>query len=345
MGLLAHKADGVTLDAEGAEHHAERQVHPLQDGTLLDVQLEVGDGVLELPPRLVDPVEVHAVLLERVRQGDALAVLEVAHIVRFQRARGRARPEEAAAEAGTLLVGPVHEAQRDGTLLWGEGAHDFEGADYVQGAVEPASVRDGVYVAADQDGPLRLTGCCSPDVAGLVGLYLCYALYLLELAPEPLSGLLPLLRPRDAAGAVGAAGNVGELLELINGAARVYLLGLHQPTFSGVAAPTSASASSMMSAASSAASRVMTSGGEMRMVFALRPPLPTSRPRARQASRKRTAAAGSGWRPSPTSSRASIRPRPRTSATIGWSSAIFNRRSLRWAPTSWAFLWRSLSRM
>ena len=61
MGLLARKADGVPLDAEGAEHHPERQVHPLQDGTLLDVQLEVGDGVLELP-RLVDPVEVHAML-------------------------------------------------------------------------------------------------------------------------------------------------------------------------------------------------------------------------------------------------------------------------------------------
>src|SRR5215210_4482476 len=72
----------------------------------------------------------------------------------------------------------------------------------------------------------------------------------------------------------------------------------------------------MMSAASSAASRVTTSGGEMRMVFALRPPLPTSRPRERQASRKRTAAAGSGTRPSPVSSRASIRPFPRTSADV-----------------------------
>ena len=48
MGLLARKADGVALDAEGAEHHPERQVHPFQNGTLLDVQLQVGDGVLEL---------------------------------------------------------------------------------------------------------------------------------------------------------------------------------------------------------------------------------------------------------------------------------------------------------
>src|SRR5829696_1926203 len=345
MGLLAGKAYGVTLDAEGAKHHPERQVHPLQDGTLLDVQLEVGDGVLELPPCLVDLLEVHAMLLERVRKSDAVAVLQVAHVVRFQRACGRARAEEAAAEAGTLFVGPVNEAHRNGTLFRGEVAHDFEGADHVQGAVEPASVRDGVYVAADEYGPLGITRGRGPDVAGLVGLYLGDAFYLLELAPEPLTSLLPLLCPRDATGAVGTSGEFGELLELLDCAAGVYPLGLHQPTFSGVAAPTSARASSMMSAASSAASRVMMSGGEMRMVFALRPPLPTSSPRVRQASRKRTAAPGSGARSSPASSRASIRPRPRTSATISWSSAILRRRSLRRAPTSWALICRSLSRM
>src|ERR687890_321366 len=345
MGLLARKADGVSLDAESAEHHPERKVHPLQNGTLLDVQLEVGDGVLELPPRLVDPVKVNAMLLERVWQGDAVAVFEVAPVVWLERACGRARAEEAAPKASPLLVGPVHETQSHGTLLGGEGAHDFEGANHVQGTVEPASVRDGVYVSAEDDGTLRVTWCRGPDVAGLVGLYLGYAVNLLQFAPEPVTGLHPLPCPRDAPGAVGTTGEFAEFLEFIDGAAGVYLLGLHQPTFWGVAAPTTARASSMMSAASSAASRVMTSGGEMRMVFALRPPLPTSRPRARQASRKRTAAAGSGARSSPASSRASIRPLPRTSATISLSSAILRRRSLRWAPTSWALVCRSLFRM
>src|ERR671919_170426 len=148
MGLLARKADGVSLDAESAEHHPERKVHPLQNGTLLDVQLEVGDGVLELPPR---------------------------------------------------LVGPVHETQSHGTLLGGEGAHDFEGANHVQGTVEPASVRDGVYVSAEDDGLLRVTGCRGPDVAGLIGLYLGYLFNLLQFAPEPLTGFAPLPCPRDAA--------------------------------------------------------------------------------------------------------------------------------------------------
>src|SRR5215204_5330473 len=154
MGLLARKANGVTLDAESAEHHPERQVHPLQNGTLLDVQLEVGDGVLELPPRLVDAVEVDAMLLERVWEGDAVAVLQVAYIIGLERASGRARAEETAPKAGPLLVSPVHETQSQGTLLGGEGAHDFEGANHVQGAVEPASVRDGVYVSAEDDDTL-----------------------------------------------------------------------------------------------------------------------------------------------------------------------------------------------
>src|SRR5215213_6825718 len=152
MGLLARKANGVTLDAESAEHHPERQVHPLQNGTLL-----------ELPPRLVDAVEVNAMLLERVWQGDAVAVFEVAHVVGFERACGRARAEEAAPKAGALLVGPVHETQSHGTRLGGEGAHDFEGPNHVQGTVEPASVRDGVYVSAEDDGLLRVTGCRGPD--------------------------------------------------------------------------------------------------------------------------------------------------------------------------------------
>src|ERR671920_327322 len=315
MGLLARKADGVSLDAESAEHHPERKVHPLQNGTLLDVQLEVGDGVLELPPRLVDPVKVNAMLLERVWQGDAVAVFEVAHVVWLERACGGARAEEAAPKASPLLVGPVHETQSHGTLLGGEGAHDFEGANHVQGPVEPASVRDGVYVSAEDDGTLRVTWCRGPDVAGLVGLYLGYAVNLLQFAPEPVTGLHPLPCPRDAPGAVGTTGEFAEFLEFIDGAAGVYLLGLHQPTLWGVAAPTTARASSMMSAASSAASRVMTSGGGGGDGFHLRAPLP---PR---------------------------QPRPRTSATISWSSAILRRRSLRRAPTSWALICRSLSRM
>ena len=46
VGVLAGEADGVTLNAEGAEHHPERQVHAFEDGALLYVKLQVGCGVL-----------------------------------------------------------------------------------------------------------------------------------------------------------------------------------------------------------------------------------------------------------------------------------------------------------
>src|SRR6185437_13277185 len=63
---LASPGDPVALNAEGAEHDAERQAQRLQHRPLLDVQLEVGDRVLELRPRLGRAIEVDAVGGERV---------------------------------------------------------------------------------------------------------------------------------------------------------------------------------------------------------------------------------------------------------------------------------------
>ncbi len=86
-------------------------------------------------------------------------------------------------------------------------------------------VRDGVYVAAEQDGAFGVAGCGRPEVAGLVRLDL--AVDLVELFAQPLARLRPLVGPGDPAGAVGAAGQVGELLQLLDGAAGVHPFGLH----------------------------------------------------------------------------------------------------------------------
>ena len=48
VGGLARPGDPVALDAERAEDDAEREVERLEHGALLDVQLEVGGGVLQL---------------------------------------------------------------------------------------------------------------------------------------------------------------------------------------------------------------------------------------------------------------------------------------------------------
>src|SRR5918997_3755198 len=202
VGVLAGEAYGVTLYPEGTEHHPQRVVHALEDWSLLDVQLDVRCGVLELPVGLVHPVELHAVLAQSVGERYAIPVFEVAHFVRVENVGGGARPEQAPPEPRALLVRPVHEPQGDGALLRGEDPHDLQRGDGVEGAVEPATLGDGVYVPAEEDGLLRVAWGGGPEVPRLVPLDLD-ALYLLELALEPVARLDPLVRPGHPARAVG----------------------------------------------------------------------------------------------------------------------------------------------
>ena len=67
----------MALDAERALHDAERQIERLEHRPLLDVELEVGRGVLELCPRLRCPVQVDAVGSEGLGQRDAVPIDEL----------------------------------------------------------------------------------------------------------------------------------------------------------------------------------------------------------------------------------------------------------------------------
>ena len=73
--------DLVALDAERAEHDAERKVHGLEHRALLDVKLEIGGGVFELRTGLGRAVEVDAVLCKRVRKRDAVRVVSPAQLL------------------------------------------------------------------------------------------------------------------------------------------------------------------------------------------------------------------------------------------------------------------------
>ena len=114
---LAAPRDAMALDAERPEHDAEREVHALEHRPLLDVQLEVGGGVLELTRRLGRAVEVDPVRSDRIGQRDAVGVGQLPQLVLVaHRARGRARAEQRAAEARPFLVGPADEPDRDRRL-------------------------------------------------------------------------------------------------------------------------------------------------------------------------------------------------------------------------------------
>src|SRR5262247_935932 len=108
MGGLAGEAEEMALDAERAQHDARRLVHRLEDGALLDVQLEVRPGVprLERAVGVEHPVDLDAVLAERVWQPRAGLVGQSTDVIDAQASAGRRRPQQASPEARAFLVGP-----------------------------------------------------------------------------------------------------------------------------------------------------------------------------------------------------------------------------------------------
>ena len=58
MRGLAVKRDGVSLDAERAEHRAERQIEIEQHRALLDVQFEIRGGVREFLAAVLHALEI-----------------------------------------------------------------------------------------------------------------------------------------------------------------------------------------------------------------------------------------------------------------------------------------------
>ena len=118
---LAAPRDLVALDAERPEHDAEREVHRLEHRPLLDVQLEIRGGVLELRARRrARGRGRRRARAARPASATPSRVPALPQLVLVgHRARSRARAEERAPEARPLLVGPVHEpdGQRRRPLL------------------------------------------------------------------------------------------------------------------------------------------------------------------------------------------------------------------------------------
>ena len=215
---LALPRDPRPLDPERPEHDAERQVHRLEHRPLLDVQLEVSECALELLPCIQRPVEVDAVRGDCVGKRHAVRVAELPQLVLVgHRAGRRARPEERAAETRALLVGPVHEPHGHRRLaLLGDPPQHLDARHDVQGPVEPAAVRDGVDVAADQERAVVTPRKREPLAAGLVGLLA--GARPLDPPGEPLPRPRPRVRPGHTLSAVLVARQLLQLAELGDGA-------------------------------------------------------------------------------------------------------------------------------
>ena len=125
-------------------------------------------------------------LAQRLGKRDPVAVRQLAQLVLVgHRARGRRGAEERAAEAR-----PSSSAQltsrtvTGGVALLRDPAQHLDRGEDVEAAVEPAAVRHGVDVTAEQDGALGRAAQRPPLVAGLVDVVL--ERQALELRAEPL---------------------------------------------------------------------------------------------------------------------------------------------------------------
>ena len=142
---------------------------------------------------------------------DAVAIGQLAQLVLVgHRASGGRRAEERAAEARALLVRPVDEPDGDGRRpVLRDSAENLRACEDVEAAVEPAAVRDGVHVTADQDGPVGIAAQRVPVVPGRVALDLERQVG--QRLGEPGAPLRPGVRPRDALLAVLVAGQRSQL--------------------------------------------------------------------------------------------------------------------------------------
>ena len=152
MGGLALEDQALALDALRAGDGADAQPLGLEDGALLDVHLHVGLHVRHSRASTVEAFDVDAVLGEHIGQLGALFVGEAAQYVDVERADRGGRAEQAAAEAGAFLVGPVDQRDGDGwRALSSERAEQFEPGHHPESAVEPAAFRHAVEVRADDE--------------------------------------------------------------------------------------------------------------------------------------------------------------------------------------------------
>ena len=201
---------------------AERQVARLEHGALLDVQLDVGDDIAQPRARLAHPIDIDAMGGERVGGRDAVGVTQTANEVGIVLTGGGHRADQAESEAGTFLVGPVDKLDRErGRAAGGQRAEHLQRRQHAEAAVEPAAIRNGVDVAADDEGLRRAALERRPQIAGLIDLDADR-----EVRQQP---ALPLARSGPGIGPgqpLGAALVSGELRELAQ-------LGDHSPRVGG----------------------------------------------------------------------------------------------------------------
>jgi len=100
----------------------------------------------------VDRLQADAVFGNHLGQPVAFLVDETGSGLEVERTNDRRRTEQAAAEPGTFLIGPIDHCDGDRRgAFGGQGTDKFHTGHDTEGAVQPAALRHAVEVRADHD--------------------------------------------------------------------------------------------------------------------------------------------------------------------------------------------------
>ncbi len=125
------------------------------------------------------------------------------------------RAEQAASETRAFLVGPIDELHGDWRLavvLRGDATQDFESRENIERSIEPATVRDGIQMPANEQRPFGSPFQRDPIISG--GVVVMLDRQLTDFRGEPLARFEPRIRPRDTLRAVFIAGEGAKLFQL-----------------------------------------------------------------------------------------------------------------------------------
>lgn len=215
---LALKSDGVALDTVGSEDGAEGQIQVKQNGALLDVEFEVGGGVVEFAVAIFDTIEIDSVFGEGGGKFDAVLIFERAGFVEIEAPGAGGRSKEAPAKTRSFFVGPINEANGDrgmAGVLGGDAAESFQSSEEIQSPIKPAAVGNGIDMTADEEGFFGLSGQGRPEVAG--GVLVNLDGELTELVTKPMTGATPRRGEGNALSAVFVGGESAQFLEFGDG--------------------------------------------------------------------------------------------------------------------------------
>ena len=196
------------------EHRGDPQPLVVHHGSLLDVELDVGRQARSAAPGLERAIEIDPIGGQHVLEPVAVAIAQIASRLDVKPPGERGTTEQAASEAGAFLVGPVDECERTERAgsVTSPPMQNAERRHHAERTVEPAARRHRVQVGAHRQGRLVLALQPGPHVPGFVALGLDPDLG--EQLAEKRAGLVPRLRPGDAASAGWTAGAAVELAQL-----------------------------------------------------------------------------------------------------------------------------------